>query len=170
MEEKILIAYFAPKGAQDPKSLKISEKIAELLKEKGYESTQYAITPVETYPADKAEFEAVTKVEKETRTRPALIDKVGKFHDYKKIVLVAPNWWNDFPMAIYTFLDDYDFSGKRVVPVIYHGGDGYKHMVDALRDFIHKVWVTDGVGVNSDSVCCSCMSNVLTQLFETSKN
>ena len=81
--DKILVAYFIQKGKETSGSSKIAEQVVAALKEKGKEATEFAITPVETYPEDKATFETVTRVEKESRTRPAIVDKVGRMHDYK---------------------------------------------------------------------------------------
>lgn len=166
MNNKILIAYFMHKGSENPTTKSVAQKVASMLQEKGFESVEYAITPVETYPTkDQELFSEVTKMEKATHYRPALTGKVGKFQDYQNIVLVAPNWHNDFPMAIYTFLDDYDFSGKRLLPIVVHSGDGGKKMREDLRDFIHKVDVLTGVDVPTNSDDTTVIANAVDQLI-----
>lgn len=147
MKDKILIAYFKQKGVDNSTCQKIANDISTGLLEKEYSSVEYAITPVEIYPTDKTMFENVVKMEKDRRYRPTLTGKVGKFHEYATIVLVAPNWYNDLPMAVYSFFDEHDFAGTRVVPVICHGGDGSKEIVNTLRHYLHKCDVLDGIEV-----------------------
>lgn len=163
--DKILVAYFIQKGKTDSGSKKIAEQVIAALKEKGHESTQFAITPVETYPEDKANFETVTRLEKDNRTRPAIGDKVGKMQDYKYVVMVAPNWYDDVPMAVYTFFDEYDFGGKRVVPIINHDGTGHDKVRESIRHFLPHTWVTDGVGIAAASDDAAAVEEAISQLF-----
>lgn len=150
--DKILIAYFMHKGHDTSTSKRVAADVATALLEKEYSSVEYAITPVEEYPtADKDLFAQIVKAEKERHYRPALTGKVGRFKDYQNIVLIAPNWYNDFPMAVYTFLDDYDFSGKRILPIVVHGGDGGKKMVEDLRGFLHKCDILPAVEVEESA-------------------
>lgn len=166
--DKILVAYFIQKGKETSGSKKIAEQVVAALKADGKEATEYAITPVETYPEDKATFETVTRIEKENRTRPAVVDKVGKMQDYRYVVLVAPNWYDDVPMAVYTFLDEYDFKGKRVVPVINHDGTGLDKVRECIREFLPHTWVMDGVGIQGAAEDASAVKEVINQLFQPS--
>ena len=166
--DKILVAYFIQKGKETSGSKKIAERAVAALKNKGLEATEYAITPVETYPEDKATFETVTKIEKESRTRPAIVDKVGKMQDYKYILLVAPNWYDEVPMAVYTFFDEYDFGGKRVVPVINHDGSGHDKVRESIRHFLPHTWVTDGVGIAGASDDDAAIAEAIEQMFQPS--
>lgn len=166
--DKILVAYFIQKGKETSGSKKIADQVKEALKAKGYDSTEFAITPVETYPEDKATFETVTLVEKESRTRPAIVGKVGKMQDYKYVVLVAPNWYDDVPMAVYSFFDDYDFTGKRVVPVINHDGTGHEKVRESIREFLPHTWVMEGVGIQGAAEDAKAISEAIDQLFQPS--
>ena len=168
--DKILVAYFIQKGKETSGSKKIAEQVVAALKEKGHDSTEFAITPVETYPEDKATFETVTRLEKDNRTRPAIVDKVGKMHDYKYVVVVAPNWYDDVPMAVYTFFDEYDFGGKRVVPVINHDGTGHDKVRESIRHFLPHTWVTEGVGISRASEDANEVAKAIEQLFMPSSS
>ena len=144
MDKKVLISYFIQKGKETSTSKRVADNIAAALKAQDVETTEFAITPVETYPEDKTEFEGIVKLEQKDRIRPAITSKVGKFDEYKTIVVVAPNWYGDAPMAVYTFFDEHDFGGKRIVPVICHAGDGGKEIRESFRKFM-KCDVLDGV-------------------------
>lgn len=167
--DKILVAYFIQKGKETSGSKKIADKIIEALKADGHDATEYAIVPVEIYPEDKATFETVTKVEKESHTRPAVVDKVGKMQDYRDVVLVAPNWYDDVPMPVYTFFDENDFERKRVVPVINHEGTGHEKVRESIRHFLVHSWITDGVGISSADDDDAAIKEVINQLFMESK-
>ncbi len=168
--DKILVAYFIQKGKETSGSKKVADEIVAALKEKGHDSTQFAITPVEIYPEDKATFETVTRLEKDNRHRPAIVDKVGKMQDYKYVVVVAPNWYDDVPMAVYKFFDEYDFGGKRVIPVINHDGTGHDKVRESIRHFLPHTWVTDGVGISSASDDVAAVEEAIKQIFMPSES
>lgn len=107
----------------------------------------------------------MTKLEKENRTRPAIVDKVGKMQDYKYIVVVAPNWYDDVPMAVYSFFDGYDFGGKCIVPIINHAVIGHDKVRESIRHFLPHTWVTDGVGVAASTDDTAAVEEAIEQLF-----
>lgn len=117
MKSRYLIAYFQPIGNQS-NSAKVAEAIEDHLEQKGHQARMFAITPVEAYPADENEFMAATKAEAEHRSRPEIVGKVsdGYYANIKDIILVAPNWWNSLPMAVFSFFDQHDNHYKRIIP------------------------------------------------------
>lgn len=76
--------------------------------------------------------------EKAAGARPALTVHLDNMNDYDVIFLGYPNWWYTCPMAIFTFLEEYDFSGKTVIPFCAHGTGGLassvKDITAALPD------------------------------------
>lgn len=53
--------------------------------------------------------------------------------DYDDTIFIGyPIWYGDMPMAVYTFLESYDFSGKKIVPFCTHGGSGLSSTDQAL--------------------------------------
>ena len=56
--------------------------------------------------------------------RPAIAETVENFEQYDTVYFGFPNWWGDMPMILYTFLDEYDFSGKTIVPFCTSGSTG----------------------------------------------
>ena len=164
MDKKVLISYFIQKGKETSTSKKVAEDIAAALKTKNVEYNEFAITPVESYPEDKVEFEGVVKLELKDRIRPAITSKVGKFDDYQTIVVVAPNWYGDAPMGVYTFFDEHDFGGKRIVPVICHAGDGGKEIRESFRRFM-KCDVLDGVDIAENSDDTAAVTEVVEEIL-----
>lgn len=53
--------------------------------------------------------------------RPALRTRISNMEEYSTVLLGYPNWYATLPMPVYTFLESYDFSGKRIIPFCSHG-------------------------------------------------
>lgn len=149
MKDKVLVAYFEQKNQKNSKCAVVAEDIFSALNEKQLAPEKFAITPVEMYPEDPANLELVVKTEKEQRHRPELVNHPGHFNDYKVFVVVMPNWYNDAPMAIYSFFDKHDYNDTTIVPVICHAGDGGEKIVESLRKFLPMADVMPGVEVES---------------------
>lgn len=62
--------------------------------------------------------------ERTNGTRPELQAVPENLEDYDVIFLRYPNWWGDLPMAVYSFLDEVDLTGKTIVPFVTSGGSG----------------------------------------------
>ncbi|GAA6492737.1 MAG TPA: NAD(P)H-dependent oxidoreductase [Candidatus Bariatricus faecipullorum] len=65
--------------------------------------------------------------------RPALADKDAKVEDYDVIFLGFPIWWYVAPTIINTFLESYDFSGKKIILFATSGGSGFGKTVERLK-------------------------------------
>lgn len=168
--EKILVAYFVRKGKEESaNSVKLAQKALEMLKAKGVDADSFAITPVETYPEDQAEFETVTKEENRLHSRPELVGKYSGMRYVKGMLLIAPNWWEALPNGVLTFFDDYDFTDKRIVPVISTREPAEKVRME-VRNFLPNTWVLDGVDVlegNTDNADAE-LGKAIDQLFQPS--
>lgn len=168
--EKILIAYFSQKGKEETSiCAKLAKMAEEMLKAKNVDFDTFAVVPVETYPEDQAAFEMVTKAEKERRVRPEIVGKFspGEMKKITGVLMIAPNWWDSLPQAMYTFMDSEDFAETRVVPVISTRDDA-KNVRMEVRDFL-KNWVLSGVDVKEDdSDAQAKLQEAIEQLFEPS--
>jgi flavodoxin len=58
------------------------------------------------------------------KSRPALVYMPDSIDDYDTIVLAYPNYWGTMPMAVFTFLEAFDFSGKTILPLCTNEGSG----------------------------------------------
>ena len=56
--------------------------------------------------------------------RPELVNYLGSIDEYDTIILAYPNYWGTYPMAVATFLDRYDFTGKTILPLCTNEGSG----------------------------------------------
>ena len=58
------------------------------------------------------------------KARPELVSMPDSIDDYDTIVLAYPNYWGTMPMAVFTFLENFDFSGKTILPLCTNEGSG----------------------------------------------
>lgn len=110
---KILIAYFSETGNTDKFANIIHDQIGGDL---------FKIEPVVAYPTGQELFD-YTKEEQDNDERPEIKGTVN-INDYDTIFIGYPIWWYEVPQIIKTFLDQYDLSGKKVIPFNTHEGSG----------------------------------------------
>ena len=131
---KILIAYFswAENAVQDnidamtSPSVSVPGNVAQLASWISGETggDLFSIQVTDPYPADWDGCLNRANKEKADGTHPALSEKLDNIEEYDTIILGYPNWWYSCPMAIYSFLDEHDFSGKQVYLFCSHGTGG----------------------------------------------
>ena len=85
------------------------------------------------YPTDHDALTDQAQSEREQGVHPAIKDTIGDLSRYDTIFLGYPIWWYDAPMPVYTFLDNYDLSGKQVYVFATHGGSGLTGTVERLQ-------------------------------------
>ena len=66
------------------------------------------------------------------QARPELKNHVENFEQYDTILLGYPNWWASIPMPIASFLEEYDFAGKTIIPFCSHGGGRFGQSLTAI--------------------------------------
>ena len=129
INKNILVAYFSRKGQNyvNGKIVNLSigntEVVANMI-QKITGSGIFQIESVKTYPADYTEATEVAKAELNANARPELTTHVENMDSCDVIFLGYPIWWGTFPAPVRTFLSEYDFSGKTIVPFCTHEGSG----------------------------------------------
>lgn len=103
----------------------------------------FRIETVEEYPLDHDPLVDQAADEQDEKKRPELLNHVENFEQYETIILGFPNWWADLPMPVYTFLEEYDFSGKTIIPFVTHGGSGFSGTVRTISDIQPQAEVSD---------------------------
>lgn len=82
----------------------------------------FRIEPVKAYPEEYRKCTEVAKEEKNNNARPAIKGKIENIDRYDTVFIGFPIWWGTYPMAVATFLDQYDLAGKTVIPFCTHEG------------------------------------------------
>ena len=93
----------------------------------------------------------IAQEEKASDARPAIAGTVEDFAQYDVVYFGFPNWWGDMPMILYTFLDDYDFSGKTIAPFVTSGGSGFSSTISAIESLEPDAAVVDGLSLSSSA-------------------
>lgn len=75
---------------------------------------------------------------------------------YDTILLGYPNWWGDMPQPLFTFLEEYDFSGKTIIPFNSHGGSGFSNTIEEIKELQPDANISDeGLSISRDKVADS---------------
>ena len=112
----------------------------------------FRIEAVDAYPADYTETTEVARQELRTNARPKLTGHVEAMVSFDVIFLGYPIWWGTMPMPVFTFLEDYDFSGKTVAPFCTHEGSGLGRSVADIRKMCPQSTVPDGLAIHGGDV------------------
>ncbi len=87
----------------------------------------------DTYPTKYRPLTAVAQQEKKAKARPEVLGQVPNFAEYDTVFIGSPNWWGDLPMVVYSFLEQYDWTGKKVAPFVTHEGSGLSSIPSSIR-------------------------------------
>jgi flavodoxin len=154
---KSLIAYFSRTGKNYVSGKIVSipigntEVVAKKI-QKLTGSDMFQIKTVNPYPDDYTDATHVAQEEKRKNTRPELTKKIEDMDSYKVIYLGYPNWWGTMPMAVFTFLESYDFSGKTIVPYCTNEGSGMGSSVRDIKKLYPNAKVLSGLAIQGGSV------------------
>ena len=148
---KILIAYFTWADntvVENPSSIDpdaetsasvLSPGNAELIANWIAEETGGDLFSIKTqnkYSSDYDECLNQARKERDNNERPALVGRVNNIDDYDVIFLGFPNWWYTCPMAVFTFVESYDLSGKTIIPFCTHGTGGLSRTIRDLKKLL----------------------------------
>ena len=112
----------------------------------------HEIKTVRTYPGSHRALIDAAKVEHDSNARPKLASHIKNLKDYDVVFIGFPNWWYDMPMPIYTFFDEYDFSGKTLIPFCTHGGSGFSSAISTIRRLEKGARIHDHYSIDRDHV------------------
>ncbi len=156
-EKKCLIVYFSREG-NNYVSGKIvnlpvgnTKVIADMIQEIT-EGDVFRIDAVKSYPKDYTATTNVAKKEQNDNARPELSSHVEDMDFYNVIFLGYPNWWGTMPMPVFTFLEEYNFSGKTIVPFCTHEGSGLGRSEKDIAKLCPKATLLKGLAIHGSSV------------------
>lgn len=112
----------------------------------------FQIKTERTYPGSHQALIDAAKVENDNHARPKLTSHIKNLDDYDIIFVGFPNWWYDMPMPLYSFFDEYDFSGKTIIPFCTHGGSGFSDTIKTIRSLEKNATVLNGYAIERDKV------------------
>jgi flavodoxin len=154
---KSLIAYFSRKGNNYVGGSIVNlpagntEVIAKKI-QKLTESDIFQIRTVKSYPEDYTKTTNVAREEQRENARPELTELVDDMDSYDVIYIGYPNWYGTMPMAVFSFLESYDFSGKTIIPYCTHEGSGLGSSERDIKKLCPNAKVLPGLAIRGGSV------------------
>lgn len=116
----------------------------------------FQIETVQQYPLDHDPLVDQAAQEQDQNARPEPATHIENLDQYDTILLGYPNWWGDMPQALYTFLEEYDFSGKTIIPFCPHGGSGFSQTESTIAQLQPGATVSEnGLAISRNSVAGS---------------
>ncbi len=115
----------------------------------------FSILTTEYYPTGYRDTTNVAKEQQNNDARPQLSNHVENMEDYDIIFLGFPNWWGGLPMPVYTFLEEYDFSGRTIIPFVSHEGSGLGNTISEIAKICPNSEVMEGFAVRGSEVSSS---------------
>ena len=136
---KKLVAYFSASGT--------TRKAAEMIAEAAGAGL-YEILPKQPY--SKADLNWLDKKSRSSmemsnkKFRPEILDADVRVDQYEEIILGFPIWWYVAPTIINTFLESYDFTGKKIILFATSGGSGFGNTVSELKPSAPDAEIVEG--------------------------
>lgn len=125
---KTLVAFFSASGT----TARVAKTVAEAAGADLYEiRPEVPYTKADLNWMDKTSRSSVEMNDKSSR--PALADRDANIAAYDTILLGFPIWWYVAPTIMNSFLESYDFSGKKIVLFATSGGSGFGKAAEGLR-------------------------------------
>ena len=133
-----LIAYFSWSGN--------TEQMAQAIRtETG--GDLYQIEPAVPYTDDYDALLDIAQQEQAENARPELASPVENWDSYDVIFVGYPNWWSDAPMAVYTFLEAYNFTGKTLIPFNTSASGGFGRSLSGIKESAAGANIQDGLAL-----------------------
>ena len=107
----------------------------------------FSIVTAQPYPSDYDECLDRGAKEQAEDARPELKAAVKNIDQYDVIFLGFPDWWGTCPMAVFSFLESYDFTGKTVIPFCSHGTSGVGRSIRDLKEAVPRGEILEEIGI-----------------------
>lgn len=154
---KKLIAFYSRAGENYTSSglvdLKVgnTQVVAEKLKELTGADI-FKIEQVNEYSKDYYTCTQEAQRDQKTNARPELKHYLESIDDYDEIYLCYPNFWGTMPMAVWTFLENYDFSNKIIKPLCTHEGSGMGRSESDIKKLCPNAKIESGLAIRGSSL------------------
>lgn len=112
----------------------------------------FKIEQAEPYAKSYNECIAQAQDDQRRNARPKLKNYPESLEEYDVIYLGFPNYWSTMPMAVFTFLENFDFSGKIIKPFCTHEGSGMGNSVSDIKKLCPGATVEKGLAIHGGSV------------------
>ncbi len=142
MSKKIVV-YFSHSG----NTREIANQI-----QKSVSGDIFEIQSKENYPSNYNAVVKKARQELESGYKPALKAKISNIRSYDVVFIGYPIWCGTIPRPVVTFLSEYDFSGKTIIPFCTHEGSGLGRSVTDIAKLCPQSKILEGLAVRGRDV------------------
>lgn len=139
----VLVTYFSWSGN--------TEQMAQIIAEETG-ADQFEIAPATPYTDDYNELLDIAQQEQADNARPELAAQVENWDSYDTVFVGYPNWWSDAPMAVYTFLESYDWTGKTLVPFNTSASGGFGRSLSGIEESAAGAELLEGLDLTENEL------------------
>lgn len=136
---KILIAYFSWGGNTKGVAEEIQRQTGADL---------FEITLVNPYSSDYNTVLDEAQRDQNAQARPELASHIDNMDEYDTVMIGYPNWWASIPMPVASFLEEYDFSGKTILPFCSHGGGRFGQSLTAIAKLAPNATMGEALSIH----------------------
>jgi sulfatase modifying factor 1 len=136
---KVLIAYFSWSGNTRGIARQIQQQT---------NADLFEITCVTPYSRDYSTVLEEAQRDQNIQARPELATHIEEMDQYGTVLLGYPNWWASIPIPVASFLEEYDFIGKTIVPFCSHGGGRFGQSITAIAKIVPNAMIGEGLSVH----------------------
>ncbi len=154
---KTLIAFYSRAGENYANGSKVMLEVGNTEIAAQYiagfvEADMFKIDQVKKYSEDYTECTAQAKMDQSMNVRPELTQYLDSIDEYDTIYLGFPNYWGTMPMAVFTFLERYDFTGKTIRPFVTHEGSMFGDSIEDIKKLCPGATVEEGLSIHGADV------------------
>lgn len=156
-----LVIYFSQMGNTEKFAKQIHELVGGDIKR---------IETVREYPTGYDELADAAKLERDNNERPEYKELNLNLDNYDNIFVGYPMWWYTLPMVMYKFFEDYDFSGKTLIPFNTHEGSYDGGTWETIKSWEPGARVLDGLAIRGGDIGVDPDGSAPKDQTETIKN
>ena len=142
-EGGVLVAYFSWSGNTEQMAQIIAEETGADL---------FEIAPATPYTDDYDELLDIAQHEQADNARPELAAQAENWDSYDTVFVGYPNWWSDAPMAVYTFLESCDWTGKALVPFNTSASGGFGRSLSGIEESAAGAEILEGLDLTESEL------------------
>lgn len=128
-----------------------TEVAAEMIQELA-EADLFKMEPIQAYSKDYNECIAQAQADQKRDARPELKSYPDSLDAYDVVYLCYPNYWGTMPMAVFTFMEHFNFTGKTIKPLCTHEGSGMGSSTEDIKRICPGAIVEAGIAIRGGEV------------------
>jgi len=140
---KILIAYYSRTGTTREVANQIQRQTG---------GTLFELQTTHSYPKEYRATTNQAKKEQQAAFRPKLTAEVQDAASYDLVFIGFPNWWDTLPMAFFSFLEQYRFAGKTLIPFCTHEGSHFGSSLNDVRAICPNATLLEGLALRDGGI------------------